>query len=51
MLLNLNDAASIRSWVAVHPERHTQLLRAMWRMWPQFRAAIEEAMQGMERAV
>lgn len=45
MRLNLTDPASIRAWVAVFPERHMPLLRAMWRLWPQWRDAIEEAMK------
>jgi hypothetical protein len=42
VVLNLNDPASIRAWIAVWPERHRWLLRSMWRLWPQFRDAIEE---------
>ena len=41
MKLDLNDPESIRAWRNVAPERHDQMLRAMWRMWKQFRAAIE----------
>lgn len=45
MNLNLKDPASIRAWVAIAPERHKPQLRAFWKLWPQFRPAIEEAMK------
>lgn len=43
--LDLTSPASIRAWLAVWPDRHRAQLRAMWRLWPQFRAAIEEAVR------
>lgn len=46
MKLDLTDPASIAAWRNVAPERHDQQLRTMWRLWPQFRAAIE-ASRGM----
>lgn len=43
MDVNLNSPESIRAWVEVHPERHLAQLRALWRLQPQFRPAIEAA--------
>ena len=50
MRLNLNDPQSIREWVAACPERHKPQLRWMWRIWPQFREAIEAAMSAARSA-
>lgn len=41
MKLDMTDPASIAAWRNVDPGRHDRQLRAMWRLWPQFRAAIE----------
>jgi hypothetical protein len=41
MLVDLTDAASVRAWLKVAPERHRSILRGLWRIWPQHRAAIE----------
>jgi hypothetical protein len=43
--LNLNDSDSIRAWAAIAPERHAAQLRGLWKLWPQFRDAIEGAMR------
>lgn len=37
----MHDPRSIAAWRAVYPERHDAILRAWWRMYPQWRAAIE----------
>lgn len=42
-MVDFNDAASIRAWLAVNPQRHLPALRVFWRLWPQFHAAILEA--------
>lgn len=41
MILNLNDPTSIAAWRSVWPERHDEILRSLWKRFPQFRAAIE----------
>ncbi len=43
MTLDLTQPDSIRAWLEVAPERHKAQLRALWRLWPQFRATIEQA--------
>jgi hypothetical protein len=45
MSIDFNDPASIRAWVAIHPQRHRAVLRGFWRLWPQFRPAMQEAMR------
>lgn len=44
-MVHFADPASIRAWLAVSPERHLPQLRALWRLWPQFRDSIEEAVR------
>lgn len=44
-MIDFNDAASIRAWLAIEPVRHRQQLRALWRLFPQWRHAIEEAVR------
>jgi hypothetical protein len=48
-VIDFRDPAAIRRWIAVWPERHTAQLRALWRLWPDCRAAMEEAMKGQSK--
>lgn len=41
MIYDFNDPASIAQWIAVRPEAHVRQLRSMYRLWPEFRDAIE----------
>lgn len=41
-IVDLNDPASIRRWVAINPARHLAQLRGLYRLWPQFSASIAE---------
>jgi hypothetical protein len=43
MTVDFNSPASIRAWLAAAPARHLPQLRALWRLQPQFREAIEAA--------
>lgn len=49
MIINMNDPASIRQWLRVNPERHRKLLRGIWRLRPQYREAIEQAVNEEEQ--
>lgn len=43
MDVNFNSPASIKAWLDIAPERHLPQLRALWRLQPQFRDAIQAA--------
>lgn len=45
MMLNFNDPHSIAAWLAVYPTRHLALLRALWRLQPQWREFMNQAAQ------
>lgn len=48
MIVNFNDANSVRAWLAVHPALHRAQLRTLWRLWPQFRDTIYAAVQHLD---
>lgn len=50
MTLDLNDPTSIVAWHAVHPVRHATFLRAVRRLHPQFKPAIDDAIREIRRA-
>lgn len=43
MNVDFTSPASIRAWLDLAPARHLPQLRALWRLQPQFREAIEAA--------
>lgn len=43
MVLDMTDPASIAAWRNLCPQRHDAILRALWRLWPQFRQHIERS--------
>lgn len=43
--MNLNSPESLRSWLAIRPVEHRQILRWYWRNRPQWRENIEKAVQ------
>lgn len=45
MTVDFNEPASIRAWLALAPDRHRPQLRALWRLFPQWRATIEAAVK------
>ena len=45
----MRDPDSIRAWLEVRPDQHLRILRALWRLRPQYREAIEAAV-AMARA-
>ena len=45
MTIDFTDPRSIARWIAVHPERHLGTLRGLYRLWPQFREQMTEAVR------
>jgi len=43
MTVDFNSPASIRAWLDLAQERHLPQLRALWRLFPAWRPAIEAA--------
>jgi len=41
--IDFTDPEAIRRWLAVSPKRHTAQLRALWRLWPHCRHAMQQA--------
>jgi hypothetical protein len=49
MTVDFNSPACIRAWLMVAPDRHRKQLRALWRLFPQWREAIEQAVKDLPR--
>jgi hypothetical protein len=44
-VIDFEDVQQVRDWVAVCPERHVPVLRALYKLWPHCRHSIREAMK------
>lgn len=40
-MVDFTSSESIARWLAIAPVRHRAYLRGLWRIWPQFREAME----------
>lgn len=50
VIIDFNDPESIARWLRVWPERHTKLMRGLWRLWPDCRDAMAKAAKLLERS-
>jgi hypothetical protein len=48
VLIDFRHPASIAAWARINPARHVPQLRAMWKLWPEFRESIAAGMKLLE---